>query len=478
MDKLLKKSAVGLAKLIREGSVSSTEVLEAYIEQIKRVNPALNAVVAERFDLALQEAQKIDEQIKAGLDKEPPPLLGVPCTIKEMIKLEGMPHSLGLVQRKDVIADEDATTVQRLKEAGAIPLGITNIPVIGLHYESRNYVYGQTNNPHNLSYTAGGSSGGEGAIISAGGSPFGLGSDLGGSTRIPASFCGIFGHKTSAGLVPFWGHEPYPTDVRARRCSSIGPLARHSEDLMPILRILAGPDGRDDSVEKLKLGDPEKVKIKDLTFYYINHKDLHEDVAAAQNKTIETLKEMGATVQEIDLGKFKHSYDMFTGTLHVILSEAIESLGNGKRFQPTLEALKAMVNQSNYPWYAILVGYIMVLTDALGHKRSAKFFEMTEAFRLEFHEMLGPKGVLIYPTHPYPAVKHGRGLIHIMRLGFTAIFNMLHCPATSFPMGLSRGGLPIGIQAVAQKGNDHLTIAVAQAMESKGNTWIIPELAK
>ena len=239
---LTQRSATALARAIREGEVSSREVVEAHIEMCERYQPRTGAIAVERFDAARREADAADARIASAGEGELPPLLGVPCTIKESFALAGMPNCAGLVARREHRAETTAPTVQRLIDAGAIPLGLTNVSELTLWVESDNRVYGRTSNPYDSSRAAGGSSGGEGAAVGSGASPFGLGSDIGGSIRIPAFFCGVFGHKPSNGLVPHTGSYP-AAHGEAKRLLCCGPLARRGEDLMPVLRILSGPDG-------------------------------------------------------------------------------------------------------------------------------------------------------------------------------------------------------------------------------------------
>src|ERR1017187_710104 len=239
---LAQRSATALARAIREGEVSSREVVEAHIEMCERYQPRTGAIAVERFDAARREADAAHARVVSVGEGELPPLLGVPCTIKESFALEGMPNCAGLVARRDHRAERTAPTVQRLIDAGAIPLGLTNISELTLWIESDNRVYGRSSTPYDSSRAAGGSSGGEGAAIGSGASPFGLGSDIGGSIRIPAFFCGVFGHKPSNGLVPHTGSYPV-AHGEAKRLLCAGPLARRGEDLMALLRILSGPDG-------------------------------------------------------------------------------------------------------------------------------------------------------------------------------------------------------------------------------------------
>jgi fatty acid amide hydrolase 2 len=213
----------------------------------------------ERFDAARREADVADARIASGGDELP--LLGVPCTIKESFAVKGMPNCAGLLARRDHRAETTAPSVQRLIDAGAIPLGLTNISELTLWCESDNRVYGRSSTPYDSSSAAGGSSGGEGAAVGSGASPFGLGSDIAGSIRIPAFFCGVFGHKPSNGLVPHTGSYPVPHG-EAKRLLGFGPLARRAEDLMPVLRILSGPDGVGPLVTgEPQLGDPASVSL-------------------------------------------------------------------------------------------------------------------------------------------------------------------------------------------------------------------------
>eukprot|EP00063_Salmo_salar_P075383 XP_014050218.1 PREDICTED: fatty-acid amide hydrolase 2-A-like isoform X2 [Salmo salar] len=203
---LLRVPAMQLARMIRRREVTSVEVVQTYIDRIQEINPLINAMVKDRFSLALQEAAQVDKLIEeetGGEDvlEDRLPLLGVPFTVKEAFSLQGMPNSTGLVSRRGVISATDAPPVALLKRAGAIPLGVTNCSELCMWLESHNRLYGITNNPYDLERIPGGSSGGEGSILGGGGSVIGVGSDVGGSIRIPAFFNGIFGHKPTSGVV-------------------------------------------------------------------------------------------------------------------------------------------------------------------------------------------------------------------------------------------------------------------------------------
>lgn len=200
-EKILLASATSLAHRIRKGDLKSEVVVRTFIARIKSVNCILNAVVDERFDEAIKEAQKVDELIASGkVNFDAQPFLGVPFTAKESTACKGLSNSFGLVCRKGVKAAEDAECVVLIKRAGGILLGVTNVPSLNLWQETFNPIFGVTNNPYNTTRNVGGSSGGEAAIVAAGGSPIGLGTDIGGSARIPCFMCGVFGHKITNDL--------------------------------------------------------------------------------------------------------------------------------------------------------------------------------------------------------------------------------------------------------------------------------------
>ena len=222
-EPLTRRSATALARAIREGEITSREVVDAHIEVCERYQPRTGAIAVERFEAARHEADAADARIDSSDESELPPLLGVPCTIKESFEVQGMPNCAGLLARRDHRAESTAPTVQRIIDAGAIPLGLTNISELTLWIESDNRVYGRSSTPYDPSRAAGGSLGGEGAVIGSGGSPFGLGSDIAGSIRVPAFYCGVFGHKPSNGLVPHTGSYPVPHGL-AKELLSFGPL--------------------------------------------------------------------------------------------------------------------------------------------------------------------------------------------------------------------------------------------------------------
>jgi fatty acid amide hydrolase 2 len=474
MKSILTMSGKQIAEMIRRGEITSRDAIESHIEHIRKVNPAINAMVKDRFEESRKEADEADRKRKSSRGKNLPPYHGVPCTIKECYALKGMPQTAGLVARKGNIAGADATAVARLRKAGAIPMGITNVPELCMWFETYNRIYGRTKNPYNTRHIVGGSSGGEGAIVGAGGSPFGLGSDIGGSIRMPAFFNGVFGHKPTGGMVPGTGHYPVAENEAARYCT-YGVLARHAEDIMPLLGILAGPDGKDMSCMKLKLGDPSKVKLNNLQVIYIESNGAvmpSSDLRQAQRKCADALENKGARIREIEIRKLKSSFMIWSE----MLANATDTpfgvmLGNGKKLNLPLEFIKWVIRISPHTIPAISFAFMEKLNTKGIIK---KYVALGEELRGELASLIGDNGVLLYPSYPTPAPVHNKPLMTPFHFAYTAILNVMEFPVTQVPLGLNDRGLPLGVQVAALRGNDHMTIAAALELEKTFGGWVPP----
>jgi len=484
MDDLLLASATQLARRIRDREISSLEAVDAHIAQIERVNPALNAVVRTRFVEARAEATRADALRAHANAADLPPLHGVPCTIKECFALTGMPNASGLVARRGVVATGDATAVARLRAAGAIPLGVTNTSELCMWMESDNRVYGRTNNPYDTGRIVGGSSGGEGAIVAAGGSPFGLGSDVGGSIRGPAFFNGVFGHKPTGGLVPGTGQHPIAAGAGLRYLTT-GPIARRAADLMPLLRILAGPDGRDAGCTPFELGDPARVDLAGRTLLDVADNGalrVSADLRAAQESAVRVLRERGMKVRQVSFAGLEKQFDVWSA----MMAEAQEHsfghmLGEGRRVRAGVEIVKHGFGRSDHTLVASLLALVDPLPKLLpGLTR--RMVELGRRLRAEIGDALGPDGVLLYPSYSVPAPRHGVPVRWLLRMhhpwAYLAIVNVLEMPATQVPAGLNADGLPLGFQVIAAHGNDHVTIAAAMELERALGGWTPPAMAR
>jgi fatty acid amide hydrolase 2 len=463
---MLTLSASELARRIRAAEVTSRAVVDAHIAQVERANGRLNALVAERFAAAREEADAADERVRAG--GELPPLLGVPCTVKETFALAGMPNTAGLVSRVGRPATEDAITVARVRAAGAIPLGVTNVSELAMWFESDNKVYGRTNNPYDQRRIVGGSSGGEGAAVAAAFAPFGVGSDIGGSIRMPAFFNGVFGHKPTPGLVPNDGQFPVDEDPQMLRYQCTGPLCRRAEDLLPLLRILAGPGasvGGDD------------VDLSRLSVVSVESNGAiapAPELVAAQQRAVASLRELGARTRVASVPALKRSFDIWGAMLSASRSVPFRTLmAGGGEFSSTRELALLLRGRSPHTLPALGLAFVERWPDLLP-RRAKRLVAMGRALRDELTAMVGDDGVLLYPSYPTVAPRHNQPLRTPFAFAYTAILNVAELPATQVPLGLDPAGLPLGVQVAAVPGNDHLTIAVARHLEAAFGGWVPP----
>lgn len=472
MDAIVSFSALELAAKIRARELSSREVIEAHIRRIELVNPALNAVVATRFDEALSEARAADEQLAHSDVDALPPLFGVPCTIKEFYAVRGMPQTGGLWIRRHEIATEDALVVRRLRAAGAIVLGVTNVPEGGLWLETHNRVYGLTNNPWDLRRTPGGSSGGEGAIVAAGGSPFGMGSDIGGSIRLPAAFCGVAGHKPTGRMVPNTGHwPPLGGELRAYLCC--GPIARRVDDLSALWRIVAGPD-EPGFVEPFTLGDPDSVALSDLTVFPVEHSGVSAEPAlrVAVEDAVRVLVQRGARVGRLRSDVFRRALWVWGAMMSEDEGVSYAELVSGDPELSVLRELgKLALGRSRHtgPVLALIFGERLMRRAPSRHSR--RLIEIGKALGRELEDTLGDRGVIVHPPYARTAPYHRAPLLRPLDAGFTSIFNVLELPATQVPTGIDARGLPLGVQVIAARGRDHLCLAAASAIEAELGTF-------
>jgi fatty acid amide hydrolase 2 len=478
---ITERSALELAAAIRAGELSSRYVVEKHIARIERDNVNVNAVVATRFDQAREEADAADARVaEAGRREKLPPFLGVPCTVKESFALAGMPQTSGLMSRREVVASEDATAVARLREAGAIPLGVTNLSELTLWIESQNPVYGRTNNAYDPSRTSGGSSGGEGASVGSGFAPIGLGTDFGGSIRQPAFFNGVFGHKPTACIVPHTGHYPAPNE-RGSHMLGIGPLARRAEDLMPFLRAIAGPNGEDTTVREVELGDPAEVSMEGLRVVISDDVSLLPVSVELRNARIhaaKALQEAGADVRRVSLPGLRTVVEPYLNAVRESggLREILEADGDETPGFGRLVA-DAVRGRSHYST-ALINTLAAENVSALIPDRLQRRAEAAEkALAEEIEETIGD-GVLLHPPWAKVAPRHGRTVGRPWVLAPQAIFNLLGLPATAVPLGLGELGLPLGVQVAAGRDRDHVSIAVALELERAFGGWVPPESAR
>ncbi|KAH7938449.1 hypothetical protein HPB49_023718 [Dermacentor silvarum] len=484
--------------------VSSEAVVGAFCARIGAIEPQLGAVVDERMSEALDEARRVDKLVRDSVAQRgskgseallaSKPLLGVPFTAKDLLAVKGnrlsfiyiqrLAFDAGLCSRRGTLAECDADAVAALRTAGAIPLAVTNVSEMAMWWESNNRLYGRTRNPYDLRRTPGGSSGGEGSLVSAAGSALGLGTDIGGSIRMPAFFNGLFGHKASPGLMGLGGQFP---QVRGHQLAflSAGPLCRYAQDLAPTLTVLVGSQ---QARHRLRLHEP--VNIRGIRVHYLTEIDrcftlsaVHPDVKAAVTDVASHLRDsVGLRVSPVRLPSLRLAFEMWAAmmasgdapTFRQVLRES------GSPMSPGLELLRWLVGQSEHTINAIT----LALAEGIGpvaKKDSATARSLcarVQQLRVDLESLLGNDGVLLLPTHPEPAPYHGVPTLRAFNFAYAGVFNVLGLPATACPVGLgARSRLPVGVQLVAASDNDRLTLALALEIEKAFGGWRDPAAA-
>jgi fatty acid amide hydrolase 2 len=466
LDPLLTRSAIRLAAAIRAREVSSESVVTAHVERAVRTHDRIHAVVADRYGEAVAEARACDVRIRAGDASPLPPFFGVPCSIKECFALVGMPQSSGSVARRAFRATEDAPAVARLRRAGAIPIGVTNTSELCMWMETNNRLYGRTRNPYDTSRIVGGSSGGEGALVAVGASPFGLGSDVGGSIRMPAFFCGVFGHKPTPAAVPNGGQYP---EMRSRLLTT-GPIARHAEDLWPLMQVLADPGALS--------GDPAAVSLEGLCVLDVASNGrlaVSRELRASQVAAGRALERRGAKVRPFSSPLFAKSLEMWSALMKAAGGPTFaEQLGGEDgAVRPLPEFVRWATGRSPHTLPAIGLALLEALPGLEG-ARARELCELAPRLRVQIEDALGDRGVLLFPPYTRTAPRHNAPLLRPIQWMYTAVFNALELPVTQVPLGLDAAGLPLGVQVVGAAGADATTIAVACALEQDFGGWIPP----
>lgn len=433
-----------LADAIRAGEVSSEAVVEACLDRIEAVNGDLNAVFQIQSEAALARAREADAALSRGeLWGE---LHGVPMTIKDSLDTAGVISTGGTQGRAGFVPDRDATVVSRVRRQGAILLGKTNTPEFTLSFETDNLVYGMTNNPFDLERSPGGSSGGAAAIVAAGGSPFDIGSDYGGSIRLPSHFCGIAGIKPSSGRVPRTGHI-YPFGGVQDSFQQIGPLARSVDDLTLLLRLIAGPDDVDPGVAPLPWRDPEAVDLNTLRVSF--HTD--NGIVTPTAETGETIENVArqlasyvASVEEARPTNIEQTADLI-GLYSWDGGAAVRRLWqDAGTTEPSIQRPDGVLDA--------------VELDAL----ITRWYE----FRSSMHSFMANHDVILCPVNATPARLHGPDMTDLSGFTYTFSYNLTGWPGAVVRAGTSPEGLPIGVQIVARPGREDVALAVAKRVES------------
>ncbi len=470
------QSASKLTQAIKEKKINATELLQIFIDRIKRLNPHINAIITNNYDAALKKAHQADEAIKKGENWGP--LHGLPITIKDNLEVVGMTCSAGASDLKGHQPKRNADLVQSLLNAGAIIFGKTNMPKYGEDFQTYNDLHGQTNNPWNLSRSPGGSSGGSAAALASGLTGLEIGNDIGGSIRTPASFCGIYGHKPSYGIVPDRGKIPPPPglftgDYTVEPDIVVnGPMARSPQDLALALELIVKPATSDKIAWSIKLPPSRKKKINDFKIgVWLDDPICPVDINISDRirKVADALSNAGAKIEEQHPQvSFERSFEVFTSLLNGVMGAAAPK----KKFKTWIENEGNMAPDS--PDYQVkqIKGAIQrhrcwLSTDAERQMMRQKWAD----FFVDFD-------VLLCPTAPVTAIPHdhsswfkrtievnSKAYPYSNLMGWAGLTNIVFLPATVTPVGLAPNGLPIGVQIVGPYLEDHTPIQLAIAME-------------
>ena len=477
MSEIAFASATALAAQIQRKEIGCAELLLLYFERVDRLNPALNAIVVQRRDEAMERAQAADAALAKG--ERWGPLHGVPMTVKESYDVAGMPTTWGASHLKDNIAAQDALSIARLKHAGVVIFGKTNVPLMLADFQSYNDIYGTTNNPWDVDRAPGGSSGGSAAALAAGLTGIETGSDIGGSIRNPAHFCGVFGHKPTWNLLPPRGHA-MPGVLTPSDISAIGPLARSAADLETAVRIMAGPD--EIASRGMQLDLPELAKPIGELRVAVWRDDAMAVVDAAVAERVDAVAQvlgrLGASVdfdaRPVDS---EHAYTVYQCLLQATMSSRLPE----DRYQSILRqveelpaddtSLEATIQRSQvarfrewtanhelrthlrWQWHSFFENYDIVLTPIMA----------TSAFPHD-HRPFGERTVAV----------NGSAEPYFDQVFWAGLASVAYLPATVIPTGPDNAGLPIGVQIIGPEYGDLVTIGVAKLLEAEGFAFTPP----
>tara|TARA_B100000676_G_C18074189_1_gene846489 strand:+ start:715 stop:2103 length:1389 start_codon:yes stop_codon:yes gene_type:complete len=452
MTELVNAPLRQIAAAIASGEVTSETITRAFLDRIEAVNGPLNAVVCMDAETALKRAKNADAALKAGDLRGP--LHGVPITLKDSLDTIDHVTTWGTTGRREVRPGADATCVARLRDAGAVVLGKTNTPEFTLSFETDNLVYGQTSNPYDQSLTPGGSSGGAAAIIAAGGSPFDVGTDTGGSIRLPAHFCGIVGLKPTTGRIPCTGNA-LPTSGLLAPLSQPGPMGRFVDDIAYTLPVMAGPDNQDPNAVDAVLHDPDAVDVDDLRIAWHADNGIRTpsaDIVRAVTDAVDRLRESGHEVTEsrppgLEMAYFimNRVFGADSGDLIEMLIEDAHTTDVSPALQNSLASHRAQPDMNQREFAQVMM---------LWHNYKSSMLSFFNDF-----------DVLLCPVNASTAIPHGTTR-EIDGYSHTAAYNLTGWPGLVVRAGTDSAGLPIGIQILARPFREDQCIAVGRVLES------------
>jgi Asp-tRNA(Asn)/Glu-tRNA(Gln) amidotransferase A subunit family amidase len=470
MSELTYLSVLKMAQQIREKKISPVELAEAHLAKIERLNPMLNAFVHVDLERVRSEASEAEAVVMRG--ETLGPLHGVPISIKSSLDVAGLRCEAGTRLRAGHVATEDAPLVARLRQAGAIILGVTNAPELLMAWETDNLLYGRTNSPWDLERTAGGSSGGEAAAIASGMSAGGVGSDGGGSIRVPAHFCGICGLKPTPGRVPATGHFP-PSGGPFALIGVVGPMARTAGDVKALFEVMQGPDDGDTYAAPVPLRWPTEDEIKQLRVGYFEDNGrtpVTSETRAAVRTAAKALRDAGFQVEPFHPEGLEEARVLWRKFFVTAGGMLIRPMFRGRE-RDVSPILKQFLE-----WSAAeppLTGEVL-LEAWIGR----------DVLRARFLRQMRKYPILLCPAAAIPAFRHGerswtiegKTVEYLNAWSYTEWFNLLGNPAAVVPVGHSAEGLPIGVQIVGRPWEEEQVLSVATALERECGAWKIPPI--
>ncbi|HEV2579808.1 MAG TPA: amidase [Ktedonobacteraceae bacterium] len=473
-------SASTMLAALQTGQVSATELLEQHLQRIERYNPRINAIVIPNYEQARQRAAEADAARARG--ELLGPLHGLPLTIKDCIEVAGLRTTAGVTHRANAISTQNAPVAQRVLDAGAVLIGKTNVPPYAGDWQANNEVFGRTNNPWDLERSPGGSTGGGAAALAAGLTPLEFGSDIGGSIRIPAAFCGVYGHRPSDSAVPRYGHVPgSPLPNPAFVMGVQGPLARSAADLALALNVIAGPVVGEEVAWHLTLPAARHSALSNFRVAImpqIPSLPVDAEITAALENLATRLGALGAKVAEAQPESFDwHKYQQtYTSLLDVFMFAELKD-------EDRAGIVEGLRHSSDPYVQAQLFGLTATASQFLG------LLARREHYRAAFRDFFRDWDVLLTPVTITPAFPHissdlsfprrtlqinGEVVSYGRIQDYPGLATLSGQPATAFPWGRTRQGLPIGLQAIGPYLEDFTPIAFASLLEREFGGFVAP----
>ncbi len=465
-------SAAAMARQVRHKKISPVELLAAHFAQIEKLNPQLNAFIQLDEERARQSA--IDAEKTVTQEQPLGPLHGVPISIKSSIAVAGLRCEAGTRLRGGLVSQQDAPLVARLKQAGAIVLGVTNTPEFLMAWETDNLIYGRTNSPWDIDRTPGGSSGGESAAIAAGMSAGGVGSDGGGSIRVPAHFSGICGLKPTPGRIPSTGHFPVSAGPFAL-IGVVGPMARTVGDLKILFEVMQGPDVGDTCAAPVPVRWPNEDETRKLKVGYFEddgRTPVTPEIRIAIRQAAEALRRAGFQVEPFrpqgleEARQLWHKFFVVAGAM----------------------MLKPLFKEDDPDLSPILRQFLRAAASHTAHTGRSLLdaWVQRDLLRTRFFTQMQEYPILLCPAAAVPAFRHGERswqvenqIVHYLDAwSYTEFFNLLGNPAAVVPVAHSPEGLPIGVQIVGRPWEEEQVLSVASVLEKACGPWQVPPLAR